>query len=167
MWHQQSSNFSMYSWHQQSGNFSMYSSQNISGQHLDNERFYFFSRVYFYGDVFRHANQLTMDDSAKSEIDVSDSVSFLAKCMAFHPQRCMFLQDQSNLFLKNSLNPCLHSMESNQANLEDMKNETALKTVQGKYEKIKRYSVRLKVVFEVYTSRRLNLLNIQFSSFVC
>lgn len=165
MWLQRSSNFSMYSWHQQSSNFSMYSSQDISGQHLDNERFYFFSRVYFYGDFLHHVHQLTMDDSAKIKIDVSDSVSFLAQFMAFHPQHCMFLQDQSNFFLKNSLNPCHGSMESNQDNLEDMKIETALKIIQRKHGKIKKYIVGLKVVFEVYTSRRFYLLNIQFSSF--
>ena len=49
--------------------------------------------MYFCGDVFRHANKLTMDDSAKSEIDVSVSVSFLAKCMACRPQQFMFLQN--------------------------------------------------------------------------
>ena len=133
---------------------SQYISRKLSGYHLDNERFFFLSRVYFYGDVFRHANQLTMDDSAKTEIDVSCSVSFLAKYIAFHLQQCKFPQDQSNLFLKNPLNPSHHSMESYQDNLEDMKNETTLKIIQGKHEKFKKYSVRLKVVFEVYTSRR-------------
>ena len=53
-------------------------------------------------------------------------------------------------------------MESNQANLEDIKNETALKIIPGRHEKIKRYSVQLKMVFEVYTNRRLYLLNISF-----
>ena len=57
-------------------------------------------------------------------------------------------------------------MESNQDNLEDMKDETALKIIQGKHGKFKRYSMQHELVFEIYTCRRVYLLNVFLLLFV-
>ena len=46
-------------------------------------------------------------------------------------------------------------MESYQDNLEDMKNETTLKIIQGKYEKLKRYSVGLYYTSDLITEKKL------------